>query len=114
MESFILAAVVFGILMLILDSFEVGRNDAANITNAVFGARVMSRKRAALVAGVAVIIGASFSAGVMDTARKGIFDPNAVAGMEALPDGLSEAEIAEISAAMTLAEEANPDLRAER
>jgi phosphate/sulfate permease len=97
--------------MLALDSFEVGRNDAANITNAVFGARVMGRRRAAMLAGVAVIIGASFSSAVMDTARKGIFDPNAVAGMEAYPADLSPEERDALTAERLAAEETNPALR---
>ena len=61
--------------MLIWDCLEVGRNDAANLVNAVFGARVLSRHKAVMIAAVAVILGATFSAPVMETARKGIFDP---------------------------------------
>ena len=91
MPEFLLMAVGFGLLMLVIDSFEVGRNDAANLTNAVFGARVMPRRRAAVIAGIAVILGATFSAPVMETARKGIFDPNAIAGLEAVEEGGSEA-----------------------
>ncbi len=62
--------------MLVWDCVEVGRNDAANLVNAVFGARVMRRQTAVLIAGTAVIVGASFSSPVMETARKGIFDPS--------------------------------------
>ena len=61
--------------MLIWDCIEVGRNDAANLVNAVFGARVLARRVAVALAGSAVILGASFSSPVMETARKGIFDP---------------------------------------
>lgn len=61
--------------MLIWDTIEVGRNDAANLINAVYGARLMPRRRAVLIAGIATIIGAMFAGGVMETARKGIFDP---------------------------------------
>ena len=63
------------IVMLIWDTVEVGRNDAANLVNAVFGSRVMSRRAAVLLAGVAVVAGATLSSAVIDTARKGIFDP---------------------------------------
>ncbi len=76
-ESFLLVIVVIGIIMLIWDCVEVGRNDAANLVNAVFGARVMARNTAVLIAGIAVILGATFAAPVMETARKGIFDPSA-------------------------------------
>ena len=75
MFDFLALAALIGMGFLIWDCVEVGRNDAANLVNAVFGARVMSRRKAVLIAGVAVIIGATFSAPVMETARKGIFDP---------------------------------------
>lgn len=70
-----LVALVTGVLMMIWDCIEVGRNDATNIINSVFGSRILSRKKAVLVAGTAVVLGAAFSTSVMETARKGIFDP---------------------------------------
>ena len=75
METFLIIAVGFGLIMLIWDCVEVGRNDAANLVNAVFGARVMRRKTALYVAGIAVILGATCATPVMETVRKGIFDP---------------------------------------
>lgn len=74
-ESFLLVIVVIGLFMLIWDCVEVGRNDAANLINAVFGARVLTRNTAILVAGGAVLLGATFASPVMETARKGIFNP---------------------------------------
>jgi len=71
------------LIMLIWNTVEVGRNDAANIVNAVFGARVMPRNKAVWIAGTAVIIGAMASSPVMETARKGIFDPEALPGINA-------------------------------
>jgi phosphate/sulfate permease len=76
MWDFIIWAAILGLLFLVWDCIEVGRNDAANLVNAVFGARVMKRQTAVLIAGIAVIAGASFSAPVMETARKGIFNPS--------------------------------------
>jgi phosphate/sulfate permease len=73
--DFLLILAFIGIGMLIWDCVEVGRNDAANLVNAVVGARVMKRQIAVAIAAVAVIMGATFSAPVMETARKGIFDP---------------------------------------
>ena len=73
--NFLLIAVIVGLAFLIWDCIEVGRNDAANLVNAVFGARVMERRKAVYLAGAAVILGATFAAPVMETARKGIFDP---------------------------------------
>ena len=75
MIDFLTIAMIVAIVMLIWDCVEVGRNDAANLVNAVFGARVLSRRNAVIIAGSAVILGASFSSPVMETARKGIFDP---------------------------------------
>ena len=68
-------ALFVGLGMLIWACVEVGRNDAANLINAVFGARVMRRRTAVWIAGLAVVLGASFSTPVVETARKGIFDP---------------------------------------
>jgi phosphate/sulfate permease len=68
--------IVFAVGMLIWDTVEVGRNDAANLVNAVYGSRLMTRERAVRIAGVATIVGAMLSAGVLETARKGIFKPS--------------------------------------
>ncbi len=81
---FIYTAVAVAVGMLIWDTVEVGRNDATNIVNAVFGARVMRRKNAVFLAGLAVIIGAWASSPVMETARKGIFLPETVTMSDAL------------------------------
>ena len=62
--------------MLLWNTVEVGRNDAANLVNAVYGARLMTRQRAVRIAGIATVIGAMLSSGVIETARKGIFKPS--------------------------------------
>ncbi|MDK2970353.1 MAG: hypothetical protein PWP23_108 [Candidatus Sumerlaeota bacterium] len=74
-EYFLPIAAFIGLGMLIWDCVEVGRNDAANLINAVFGARALKRNTAILIAGISVILGATFAAPVMETARKGIFNP---------------------------------------
>jgi len=71
-------AMVIGIALLIWNSLEVGRNDAANLVNAVYGARVLDRRKAVMIAGIAVVLGAYFSGGVIETARKGIFTPGEI------------------------------------
>ena len=73
-QYFIEIAVGMGIILLIWNCFEVGRNDAANLVNAVFGSRVMKRSNAVYLAGVFVMLGSVFASPVMDTVRKGIFD----------------------------------------
>jgi len=75
MEAFIAVAAFVGLGMLIWDCVEVGRNDAANLVNAVFGSRILRRRMAVLLAGAAVVLGATAASPVMETARKGIFEP---------------------------------------
>ncbi|OWY73314.1 hypothetical protein B7486_02935 [cyanobacterium TDX16] len=83
-DSFTAAAAVLAIGMLIWDTIEVGRNDAANIVNSVFGSRILSRKMAVRVAAIGVILGATLSSDVIETARKGIFSPEAFGVREVL------------------------------
>lgn len=68
--------------MLIWDTIEVGRNDAANIVNSVFGSRILTRESAVWIAGIGVVLGAYLSSEVIDTARKGIFDPSKFSELE--------------------------------
>ncbi|NOZ24106.1 MAG: inorganic phosphate transporter [Planctomycetes bacterium] len=78
MFTFLGLAALMGLGFLVWDCVEVGRNDAANLVNAVFGARALPRRTAVLIAGAAVVLGATFSSPVMETARKGIFNPAAL------------------------------------
>ncbi|MGI6454801.1 MAG: inorganic phosphate transporter [bacterium] len=82
--AFIYLAGTIAFIMLIWNTIEVGRNDAANIVNAVFGARVLRRKTAVRIAGVMVILGAWASSPVIETARKDIFDPQSLELYDAL------------------------------
>ena len=72
--DFISVSAIISFAFLIWSCVEVGSNDAANLVNAVFGSRIMKRKKAVLIAGFFVVLGATFSSQVMDTVRKGIFD----------------------------------------
>lgn len=83
LDHFQLACLVIAVSMLFWDTIEVGRNDAANLVNAVFGSRVLNRRLAILLAGVAVVLGAVLSSEVIDTARKRIFDPTGLGTIEA-------------------------------
>ena len=76
------ACLAIAVGMLLWDTIEVGRNDAANLINAVFGARVLDRRTAVYLAGIAVVLGAALSSSVIDTARKGIFDPTGLPSLE--------------------------------
>lgn len=84
-DTFQAVCLVLAVVLLFWDTVEVGRNDAANLVNAVLGARVLRRRVALIVAGIAVVLGAVLSSDVIDTARKGIFDPT---GLETLQSAL--------------------------
>jgi len=79
---FLWGALLLAVGMLIWDTVEVGRNDATNLINAVYGARILRRGPAVWVAGAGVVLGACLSSGVIDTARKGIFEPAQLATLE--------------------------------
>lgn len=81
---YVAAAAILAVVMLIWDTIEVGRNDAANIVNSVFGSRILTRRMAVRVAGIGVLLGATLSSDVIETARKGIFSPEAFTIDEAL------------------------------
>ncbi|MHC5109372.1 MAG: inorganic phosphate transporter [Planctomycetota bacterium] len=83
LSAYHLVVLILAVGLLIWDAIEVGRNDAANLVNAVLGARVLRRGTAILLVGVAVVIGAVMGSDVIDTARKGIFDPNGLGTLEA-------------------------------
>ena len=82
--DFISLALYLALALLVWDCIEVGRNDAANLVNAVFGARVLTRRMAVGLAGVAVVLGATASSAVIETARKGIFDPHFITTLPGL------------------------------
>lgn len=73
--SYEMILTVLSLLMLVSACVEVGSNDAANLVNAVFGARILKRNQAVLLAGIFVVMGATFASPVMNTVRKGLFDP---------------------------------------
>lgn len=65
------------ILVLALFDLWVGiANDAANFLNSAFGSRVARRRTVLLVAAGGVLLGALTSNGLMEVARRGVFDPS--------------------------------------
>lgn len=50
-------------------------NDAVNFLNSAIGAKAAPFKIIMLVAALGVLVGATFSSGLMEVARKGIFHP---------------------------------------
>ena len=74
MDYFVISVTILSLIFLVSSCVEVGSNDATNLVNAVYGSQVLKRQTAIVLAGLFVILGASFSSPVMDTVRKGIFD----------------------------------------
>lgn len=69
--------VLVGVLFLLaISDLVVGvSNDAVNFLNSAIGAKVASFKVIMVIAALGVFVGASFSGGMMEVARKGIFNP---------------------------------------
>lgn len=66
----------FLICLAILDLTVGVSNDAVNFLSAAVGSKAAKLKYILLVAALGIFIGASFSSGMMDIARHGIFNPN--------------------------------------
>ncbi len=69
--------IILGILFLlaIFDLVVGVSNDAANFLNSAVGCKAAKRSAILAVAAVGVVIGASFSSGMMEVARSGVFMP---------------------------------------
>lgn len=68
--------VLFMFTLAIIDLTVGVSNDAVNFLSAAVGSRAAKIKHVLIVAAVGVFVGASFSSGMMDVARHGIFDPS--------------------------------------
>ncbi|HCK22794.1 MAG TPA: hypothetical protein DHW15_11735, partial [Bacteroidetes bacterium] len=64
------------LFLLAISDLIVGvSNDAVNFLNSAIGSQVASRRVIMGVAAAGIAIGATFSSGMMEVARKGIFNP---------------------------------------
>lgn len=75
MISFYLVIVIILFILAISDLIVGVTNDAVNFLNSAIGAKTASFKAIIVVAAVGIIIGCTFSSGMMEVARKGIFHP---------------------------------------
>jgi phosphate/sulfate permease len=74
MDLFVLAIVI--LIALAISDLIVGvSNDAVNFLNSSIGSRVASRNVIMAIASVGMLVGVTFSSGMMEVARKGIFHP---------------------------------------
>lgn len=74
MEFYII--ILFVLFVTAISDLVVGvSNDAINFINSAIGSKAAKRKTIMIVAGLGVLIGTTFSSGMMEVARKGIFNP---------------------------------------
>ncbi len=76
METLYLLIVVVLFLLAISDLIVGVSNDAVNFLNSAIGARVASFRTIMIIAALGVLVGAVLSSGMMEVARKGIFNPS--------------------------------------
>jgi len=73
-EIFLLAVII--LVALAISDLIVGvSNDAVNFLNSSFGSKVASKRLIMIIASIGILIGVTFSSGMMEVARKGIFHP---------------------------------------
>ncbi|MFC2098278.1 anion permease [Bacteroidota bacterium] len=75
METFYLLIVGILILLAVSDLVVGVSNDAVNFLNSAIGSKAASFKVIMIIAALGILFGATFSSGMMDVARKGIFHP---------------------------------------
>ena len=72
---------VFSILIIILFALAIVdlivgvSNDAVNFLNSAIGARVASFRTILIIASLGILLGSTFSSGLMEIARNGLFNP---------------------------------------
>lgn len=67
---------VIALLTLAVADLVVGvSNDAVNFLTSAIGSKVANRRTILIIAALGVFVGAAFSSGMMEVARKGIFNP---------------------------------------
>ncbi len=75
METIYLILVIVLFTLAISDLIVGVSNDAVNFLNSAIGSKVATFRTIMIIAGLGVLAGATFSSGMMEVARKGIFHP---------------------------------------
>lgn len=75
MDYFYLLILCFLILLAVSDLFVGVANDAVNFLGGALGSRIASFKTIMIVGSLGVLIGATFSGGMMTIARSGVYNP---------------------------------------
>ncbi|WP_299361942.1 inorganic phosphate transporter [Winogradskyella sp.] len=76
MTDFYIIVLVLLFVLAISDLIVGVSNDAVNFLNSAIGSKVTSRRNIMIVASAGILVGATFSSGMMEVARKGIFNPD--------------------------------------
>ena len=76
MDSIYLYMIIALAILAIADLVVGVSNDAVNFLNSAIGSKAISFKTIMIVASLGVAVGAVFSSGMMEVARKGIFNPS--------------------------------------
>ena len=75
MQDFYLVVLGFLAVLACFDLFVGVSNDAVNFLNSALGCRISSFRTTMWVASLGVLLGATFSSGMMEVARSGVFHP---------------------------------------
>ncbi|WP_185850042.1 inorganic phosphate transporter [Blattabacterium cuenoti] len=76
MKLFYSSIIVILFVLSIFDLIVGLINDAVNFLNSAIGSKVASRKTIMIFASLGILLGAFLSSGMMEVARKGVFDPS--------------------------------------
>ena len=74
-DSIFMVLVVFLLVLACIDLFVGVSNDAVNFLNSAVGCRIAPLQWVLVVASLGVLFGATFSSGMMEVARSGVFHP---------------------------------------
>ena len=75
MENIYLLMLVALAALAIIDIVVGVSNDAVNFLNSAVGSKVLSFRTIMIISSIGIFIGAVYSSGMMEVARKGIFNP---------------------------------------
>jgi phosphate/sulfate permease len=75
MPEFYLVLVILLFILAVSDLVVGVSNDAVNFLNSAIGSKVAPRHIIMIIASLGILAGATFSSGMMEVARKGIFNP---------------------------------------
>lgn len=84
MGTFELLAIIALIALAVGNLFVGVTNDAVNFLNSAIAAKAAPRKIILVAASIGVLVGATFSDGIIEVARKGIFHPTFFTAQEAI------------------------------